>query len=50
MGRTDETTQAPSLDSLLNSMDRHSDHLTTFVAPVPESKPRTPFDSGLPAR
>ncbi len=50
MGRANKNTKAPSLDGLLESMDRHSDHLTTFVAPAAESKPRTPFDSGLPAR
>lgn len=50
MGRSDENTKAPSLDSLLNSMDRHSDNLTTFVSPAPNAKPRTSFDSGLPAK
>lgn len=50
MGRAGKDTKAPSLDSLLASMDRHSDNLAVFVAPAPESKPRTPFDSGLPAK
>src|SRR5690606_30474931 len=50
MGRSDENTKAPSLDSVLENMDRHSDKLTSFVAPAPISKPRTPFDSGLPAK
>lgn len=50
MGRANENTKAPSLDSLLDSMDRHSDNLTAFVSPAPESKPRTSFDSGLPAK
>lgn len=48
MGRADRTKMSLSLDTLLNNMDRHSDHLTTFISPAPESKPRTPFDSGLP--
>jgi ferredoxin len=48
-GRSDKMTKAPSLDGLLESMDKHSDNLKTFVSPAPESKPRTPFDSGLPA-
>lgn len=47
-GRADKT-KAPSLDGLLDNMDRHSDNLKTFVTSVPESKPRTPFDAGLPA-
>lgn len=38
-----------SMDSVLEQADRHLDNFTTLVEPAPESKPRTPFDSGLPA-
>jgi hypothetical protein len=39
----------PSLDDLLEQMDRHLDNFTTLVRPAPESKPRTPFNTDLPS-
>ena len=38
----------PSLDGILEKMDRHLDNFDTLVQPAPESKPRTPFDSDVP--
>ncbi|MCA9882303.1 MAG: 4Fe-4S binding protein [Anaerolineae bacterium] len=38
-----------SQDSMLNAMDQHIENLETLVEPAPESKPRTPFDTDLPA-
>ena len=40
--------EAPSMDAVLNHMDRHAKDIDAAVLPVPESKPRTRFDSGLP--
>lgn len=40
--------KAPSLDSMLEPMDKHMDNFETYVHPAPESKPRTSFDAGLP--
>ena len=40
---------AYSMDGVLEQADRHLDNFTNLVEPAPESKPRTPFDSGLPA-
>jgi epoxyqueuosine reductase len=40
--------KGPSLDGILEPMDRHLDHFKTLVRPAPESKPRTPFDGNLP--
>lgn len=39
----------PSLDSLLDQMDRHLDQFSNLVRPAPQSRPRTPFDSDVPA-
>lgn len=39
---------APSLDSMLADADRHLQNFGDLIPPAPESKPRTPFDSGLP--
>ncbi len=39
----------PSLDTLLAQLDAHADSLTAVVRPAAESKPRTPFDSKVPA-
>lgn len=36
------------LDNMLKSMDKHLDNFDELVAPAPESRPRTPFTSGLP--
>jgi epoxyqueuosine reductase len=49
LGRGSDDRKAPSLDKLLDSMDRHADKLRNYIEPAPESKPRTSFDSGLPA-
>jgi len=48
--RSDEEDKAPSMDAMLESMDKHMDNLDEQVLPAPESKPRTPFDSGLPRK
>lgn len=40
--------KGPSLDSILEPMDKHIENFKTLIRPAPESKPRTPFDSGLP--
>lgn len=40
--------ESPSLDSMLEGMDKHLDNFKTLVLPAPESKPRTPFDAHLP--
>lgn len=47
-GRSKTEQSAPSLDRILEPMDRHLDNFKTLVRPAPESKPRTPFESGLP--
>ncbi|MDX1664175.1 MAG: reductive dehalogenase domain-containing protein [Candidatus Promineifilaceae bacterium] len=39
----------PSLDAVLEGMDRHLDNFETLVRPAPQSKSRTPFDAHLPA-
>ncbi|MBN8635681.1 MAG: 4Fe-4S binding protein [Anaerolineae bacterium] len=39
---------APSLDRLLEGMDKHLENFDTLIQPAPESKPRTPFDAHLP--
>lgn len=43
-----KSAEAPSLDTLLAGMDSHLQNFETLVLPAPESKPRTPFDAGLP--
>ena len=35
----------PSLDRLLAQFDKELDNFTELISPVPESKPRTPFDN-----
>ncbi|MDJ0752764.1 MAG: reductive dehalogenase domain-containing protein [Ardenticatenaceae bacterium] len=47
-GNDGEGQEAPSIDATLEVMDRHLENFETLVKPVPESKPRTSFDSGLP--
>ncbi len=39
---------APSLDRLLEGMDKHLENFDTLIQPAPESKGRTPFDAHLP--
>lgn len=46
----EQSGEAPSLDAILESMDKHLDEVHTLIEPAPESKPRTPFNSGLPAK
>lgn len=48
-GNNDEDAQAPSIDASLEVMDKHLENFETLVEPAPESKPRTPFDTDLPA-
>ena len=43
-----QSKKGPSLDGILEPMDRHLDNFKTLLRPAPESKPRTPFDSDLP--
>ncbi len=38
----------PSLDAKLIEMDKHLENFSSLVQPLPESKPRTPFDSDVP--
>ena len=40
--------QAPSLDAMLLEMDKHLENFEVLVKPLPESRPRTPFDTDLP--
>ncbi len=40
--------KGPSLDRMLESLDKHLEHFETLVQPSPDAKPRTPFDSNLP--
>lgn len=46
----DGDAKGPSLDSILEPLDAHLKNFDTLVLPAPESKPRTPFDSGLPRK
>ncbi len=39
----------PSLDAILASTDKHLANFDELIQPSPLSRPRTPFDSGLPA-
>lgn len=41
--------KALSLESMLTPIDKHIENFDELVLPIPESKPRTSFDSGLPA-
>lgn len=45
-----QSQEAPSLDSLLNNMDKHLEDAESLILPAAESKPRTPFDAHLPKR
>lgn len=47
-GRSGKGQEAPSLDGMLAGLDRHLENFETLIEPAPESRPRTPFDSGLP--
>lgn len=38
----------PSLDTILEEMDKHIDGINGLIRPAPESKPRTPFNTNLP--
>ena len=38
----------PSLDTMLARFDKELENFQTLVRPVPESKPRTPFDGSIP--
>lgn len=49
MGRGQKEGGGPSLDLILASADRHLDNLDTLIPPAPESRPRTPFNSDIPA-
>lgn len=44
----DGEAKGPSLDKILEPLDKHLENFDTLILPAPESKPRTPFDSGLP--
>ncbi len=46
----DGEAKGPSLDNLLEPLDKHLENFATLVLPAPESRPRTPFDSGLPRK
>lgn len=43
-----EDSPAPSMDAMLDFMDRELENFDDLVPPAPESRPRTSFDSGLP--
>jgi len=43
-----ENRPAPSMDAVLDSVDVQLPPEKVALAPAPESRPRTPFDSGLP--
>ena len=47
LGKDNGSQAASSLDAMLDAMDSHLDNFEYLVEPAPESKPRTPFDSGL---
>ena len=49
LGRGREDGGGPSLDSIVESADSHLDNLDNLVRPAPESRPRTPFNSDVPA-
>lgn len=40
----------PSLDAPLEASDSHLRNFETLITPIPESKPRTPFDTGSPTQ
>jgi len=43
--RNDREKRRLSLDTLLQSIDKHLDNLDDLILPSPHSKPRTPFDT-----
>ncbi|MGB7339131.1 MAG: reductive dehalogenase domain-containing protein [Phototrophicaceae bacterium] len=45
---TSDGNSGPSLDTMLQSMDKHLENFDELVLPLPESKPRTHFDSNIP--
>lgn len=40
----DGEAKGPSLDKMLEPLDKHLENFGTLVLPAPESKPRTPLD------
>ncbi|MCB0062853.1 MAG: hypothetical protein KDE19_12080, partial [Caldilineaceae bacterium] len=50
LGRGQENGGGPSLDLIIESADAHLNHLHTLIRPLPESKPRTSFNSDVPAK
>ncbi len=48
LGGGDDQSSGPSLDSMLESADKHLKNFDVLIEPAPESKPRTPFDAHLP--
>ena len=46
----DADAPAPSLDALLANTDKHLENFDNLIQPSLLSRPRTPFDSGLPAK
>lgn len=50
LGRGQENGGGPSLDVIIESADAHINNLDRVVLPLPESKPRTPFNSDVPAK
>ena len=50
LGRGQKDGGGPSLDVIIESADAHIRNLQDVVLPVPESRPRTPFNSNVPAR
>ena len=48
VGGNEDKPSGPSLDKILEPMDKKLDNFDDLILPAPESKPRTPFDSGLP--
>lgn len=45
-----EDAPGPSLDAMLESTDKHLENFDNLIEPSPLARPRTPFDSGLPAK
>ncbi len=50
LGRGQKGGGGPSLDLILESADSHLHRLEDLIPPAPESKPRTSFDSDIPAK
>ena len=47
-GGEGKQSDGPSLDTMLEHMDRELNNFTQLVSPSPEARPRTPFDSDIP--